>query len=169
MIPPHMRTYDFISRMIVVFLAGLAPLICVIVYGEMTSISAYWGTNLQPLFIITNAATSFYFYTNPAWRLSSLMLLLLTAFSVDLYSTVHNVLAVIFFVSNLYPLYKSNHFKWCFWLYLSSLFIFIFSMLYAELVAIMALCMFHGLKLIKLQKLLKKNNANTHLTVDKAP
>lgn len=166
-----MRTYDFMSRMLVVILAGLAPIVCLLVYGEMESVSAYWKTDLQPLFIITNAATSFYFYSNKnkMWRFSALMLLLLTAFSVELYGSIHNVVAIAFFISNLYPLYKSNHFKWCFWIYLSSLVVFAFSMLYAELIAINALCLFHGLKLIKLQKLQKENDANAHLTIDKTP
>lgn len=171
MIPQHMRTYDFMSRILVVFLAVLAPLICIGVYGELDSVSAYWRTDLQPLFIITNAATSFYFYSNKnkMWRFSALMLLLLTAFSVELYGTFHNIIAVLFFISNLYPLYKSNHFKWVLWIYLSSLVIFAFSMLYAEIVAIDALCIFHVLKLIRLQMLQKENDANAHLTIDKTP
>ena len=44
-------------------MAFIHPLIILLVCGEIISFSAAWKTQLQPLFIITNAATSYFLYS----------------------------------------------------------------------------------------------------------
>jgi hypothetical protein len=137
----------FTLRLLVIFFACVTPIICITFEGYLGSLSSYWETDLQPLFILANATTSYYLFGLPKWRVSACFLLLLTAFSVENYRVVHDVLAIIFFISNLYPLYKTHHFRSIFWIYLSSLLIMPFDMLLAEIVAIWTLCLYHGLVL----------------------
>jgi hypothetical protein len=131
--------------MAVIALAVISPFICLSLYGYLPSISSYWRTGLQPLFIIANATTSYYLYSVKRWRIPALFLLLLTSFSVELYPTFHNILAVGFFISNIIPLLKTNRFKWTIYPYASSLLILPFSMTFAEIIAIISLCIYHAL------------------------
>lgn len=144
---------DYIIRMSVILLAALTPYICILGYGYLASLSLYWQTDIQPLFIIANVTTSYYLYSISKWKLSALMLLLLTAFSIDLYPLIHNILAGGFFILTIIPLLKSKHFRWTLWLYVSAIFFFFWSMLFAEIVAITALCTYHALVLRRIHRL----------------
>jgi len=154
---------SFCIRLLIVLVALLTPYICLLGYGYLSSLSMYWKTEMQPLFIISNTMTAYYFYSMTSWKMSSIFLLLLTAFSIDTYIIVHNIFAIIFFIVNLYPLILTNHFKWCKWIYLSSIIAFPFSTLLAEIIAINALCLYAGLLLfarykVSKQKLIIRDN-----------
>jgi hypothetical protein len=151
----EIRAFEYNSRVAAILLAAISPFICLIAYGYLPSLSSYWNTDLQPLFIIANAITSYYLYSIKPWRMPALMLLFLTAFSVELFPMVHNALAVGFFIMNLYPLYNTNHFKWCIYIYLLSLLVLPWSMTFAEIISIGALCIYHYLLLRKVYKLNK--------------
>ena len=144
--------FEFHIRLFVIILAAITPLILFVTQGHLFSISEYWETSMQPLFIITNAATSYYLYGIKRWRLSALFLLLLTAFSVSLYPNTHNVLAVLFFVVSLFPLYLTKHFRLCFWAYLFSLTVMMFDMMIGESIAVFFLCLHHLLILLKISR-----------------
>ena len=144
-------------RLGVLVLASLSPIICLL-YEYRPSLSSYWNTEMQPLFIIANVLTSYYLYQIKNWRPSALLLLLLTAFSVNLYPYIHNSLAILFFVVNLYPLKMTNHYKWVVWIYVSSIAVLPFNMLGAEIIAIWSLCIHQGLMLRKLNKLNQNKN-----------
>tara|TARA_R110000803_G_C11952123_1_gene317811 strand:+ start:178 stop:648 length:471 start_codon:yes stop_codon:yes gene_type:complete len=148
---------DYQLRMGVVIFAFIAPIIYLL-HGPQISLSSYWNTEMQPLFILANAVTSFYLYQIKNWRPSALVLLLLTAFSLDLYPSIHNGLAILFFIVTLYPLGMTNHYKWIFWMYVGSLGILPFSMLGAEIIAIWALCLHQLLMLRKLYKLSNRDD-----------
>ena len=148
--------YEFHIRFIVICLAALTPLLLLITQGYQPSISTYWRTPMQPLFIISNALTSYYLYNIPKWRISSIFLLLLTAFSVDSYSMFHNILAIGFFVANVFPLYKSKRFKVCFYLYISSCVFIFFNIMVMEIISIVVLCLYHGLLLNRIKSLQSK-------------
>lgn len=147
---------EFQVRAAVIALAFLTPIICLMGYGYMPSLSAYWKTEMQPIFIIANATTSYYLYSMKQWRISAMFLLLLTAFSVEMYGALHNALAIIFFVVNLWPLFTSKHNPWIKWVYLSSLVALPWSMLVSEMIAITALCLHNALLMKKGWQLLKQ-------------
>lgn len=157
-IPPR----DFTIRFSAIALAAIAPFICILSHGIEPSISSYWNTNLQPLFIITNFVTALYFIGMDNWRVSGILLLALTAFSVDLYQALHDITAIIFFLVNLWPLYHSHHYRWVIFIYLASLPVLFFGMLWAEIVAILSLCLHQGLKLRKLY-ILNKSFGNENM------
>ena len=148
---------DYQMRLGVLVLASLSPIICLL-YEYRPSLSSYWNTGMQPLFIIANVLTSYYLYQIKNWRPSSLMLLLLTAFSINLYPILHNGLAILFFIVTLYPLGMTNHYKWIFWMYVGSLGILPFSMLGAEIIAIWALCLHHFFMFRQLYKLSNRDD-----------
>lgn len=148
--------FEFYSRLLVIVLAAITPIILLITQGHFLSLSQYWETDMQPLFIIANATTSYYLYGIKNWRLSALFLLLLTSFSVTLYPNAHNILAVLFFIVSLFPLYVSHYFKFCFWAYLISMPIMIFDMMLGESIAIFFLCLHHLLILFRIHKIESK-------------
>lgn len=143
---------EYQLKVSVLILAAGAPILYLILGGYKPSLSNYWNTEMQPLFIIANAATSFYLYQIKNWRLSALILLLVTAFSVEVYPQTHNILAIVFFIVTLYPLWITHHFKKLFWIYIVSLGVASFSILSAEIIAVWVLCLHHGLVLMKLHK-----------------
>lgn len=159
---PNIPPKEFSLRFGVIFLAAIAPLICILSNGIEPSVSSYWKTDLQPLFILANFFTAFFFLSIKDWRISGGLLILLTAFSIDLYGSLHDTVAIIFFLYNLWPLYFSKINRWIIFLYLTSLPILIlFGMLWAEIIAIEALCLHHGLNLYELYKHSKKHEQKT--------
>ena len=151
-----MTKFDYLLRISVVIFASISPLLCLCISGYEESLSSYWNTETQPMFIISNLITGYYLIGIPKWRLSSCLLLLVTAFSIEYYPNVHNVLAIIFFISCIYPLYKANNYRFCMCIYLISILAVPFSLLVAELIAILSICLFHLLTLNKLYSIQKE-------------
>lgn len=160
MTQPHITKYDYYLRLSVIIFAAISPFICLASYGYLPSLSSYWKTPLQPIFVFANAATAYYLVTLDNWKTSALFLILLTAFSVEYYNNLHNVLAIAFFILTIFPMRKTNNFKFCLKIYLSSLIFVPFSLLAAEIVAILAMCMYHGLSLNRLYTLQKERELN---------
>ncbi len=154
-------TNEYVVRTTVLCLALMTPFICLICYGYMISLSQYWNTPLQPLFILSNVATAHYFFSMPRWRASAILLILLTAFSVTMFGALHNIFAIMFFIVTVIPLAMHNHYRFCLWLYLTALLILPFSMTIAEIIAITVLCLFHALVLRKVYTLNKQRNNET--------
>lgn len=148
---------EYYIRFAVIGLAALTPIIFLLTQGYHQSISTYWRTPMQPLFILSNIFTAYYLYTMPRWKKSALLLLALTAFSIDCCGPLHNLLAVAFFIANMHPLYKTKHFTICFYLYIFSCFIAPFDMMLMETIAIMVLCLYHGLILNRIRVIQSKS------------
>ena len=148
---------DYIIKSISIVIATLYPFFCLFYQGYMSSLSQYWGTNMQPIFVLSNTITVYYLFTLKYWKISAIILCLVTAFSIEYYPNTHNILAVAFFIVNLWPLYKaSNRFKHYKYIYLCSVPMVALSMLYAEMFAISTICIFHMHSLNTIYKLQKK-------------
>jgi len=145
------EAFDFFIKIFVVVLAALLPFILYSTQGYYPSISSYWETPMQPLFIITNASTSYHMYGIKNWRLPAFLLLFLTAFSVTDFALIHNIVAALFFIVCLYPLYVSRHLRFIFWAYLASLPFMLYSMLLGESLAVLSLCLYHLIILVKIK------------------
>lgn len=130
------------------YLAVLLPLVQPFVFigcfGELRSISAYWETAGQPLFIITNAVVSYFLFNTKHWTLPALFLLILTAFSVTLYPLIHNIAAGGFFVSCIYPMARNAKFRPYVSAYLIAGLVAISAPLCGELIAINIICIYHA-------------------------
>jgi len=155
---------DTIFRSIALLLAAAMPLIIPLWQGvDLTlwpSLSSYWRTPAQALFILSNAATAFYFFTQPSWRVPAILLTALTAFSLDFFPNAHNLLAVAFFVSCIAPLWQNAHsvrFKLVYPFVLSALLL-AHSLLLAEIVAIEILVIHQMIKLGRVWQVLIKRN-----------
>lgn len=135
---------DLLFRCIALVVALAQPIIILLYNGVDTiSISSMWGTDLQPLFILTNAMTSYFFFQTKHWIIPSVFLLLLTAFSVNMYPILHNILAVSFFLSVFYPLYKVRD-KMFLILYACSIpFLLLSDFFWMECWAIYIICAYH--------------------------
>ncbi len=140
-----MEKKGFVFRVLVVVLAMLQPIVIVWMYGiHFPSISSTWDTMLQPLFIITNAVTSFFFFSIKRWRIPSFFLLMLTAFSVDFSPVFHNVLATLFFLTCVYPLVYIKRFSYYIFIYVFGLFIWLlFGLFWFEVFNVYVLCVYH--------------------------
>ena len=140
----YKKYLDHFIKIIVILISVIYPFILLSVEGELKSLSQYWNTSLQPLFIVANVMTAYIFLSIENWKLSSFLLILVTAFSIKLYPHSHNVLAVLFFTSCLYPLFKSKRLKFYGYLYLASPIIGLLSgLLYFEIYNIIILCAYH--------------------------
>lgn len=138
-------------KYLAIILAMIQPIIILIDLGNIVSISSVWGTRLQPLFIVTNAITSFFLFNEPKWKLSALCLLLLTAFSVDLFPVLHNWLAGAFFISCFIIMIRIKRYLIYPSLFLCSLlFLFFGNLFWMEFFAIYIICFYH-FKLLKIK------------------
>ncbi len=140
----RMEKSDYAYRLVVVIMGLLQPIIILLVLGEIGSISSSWNTPLQPLFIIVNAMTSYFFFDAHRWRLSSLLLLLLTAFSVVSFPITHNIIATLFFISCIRPIYMLKKFRVYLIFYLIGVPIGIcFGLFWGEFWGAWVLCIYH--------------------------
>jgi hypothetical protein len=157
------KSFDFIRRLFVIVLAILQPFIIYFYCGELSSISQSWETNLQFLFILTNALVSYFFFEIDEWKIPSMFLLLLTAFSVPDHFWLHNIFAILFFLSCLVPLYLTKRFKYYLYIYLLSILFWIFNgFFWMETWGILTLCSYHlHLMLYRYLLLNKRNNEHS--------
>lgn len=145
-----------LARILVVVFVMISPFIMLLLYGPETSLSQYWNTPMQPLFVLANAMTSYYFFLSPKWYIPGAMLLLLTAFSVQYYPEVHNILAFIFFITAAMAMYRAKHMIWYFYLFVLGSLVTIYSLFIGEIIAIEILCVYN------LHLLLYKQNLINH-------
>jgi hypothetical protein len=139
-----MNLDNMVVKLLVIILAITQPLIIFFTLGDVPSISSVWLSYLQPLFIITNAVTSYFLFSTKNWFLPSLFLLLLTAFSVDFSLVLHNIFAVLFFIVSLYSLYGIRRLRWYIIPYiLSGVVLLFFGLFWAEVWAILVICLYH--------------------------
>lgn len=145
----YMKWQEFLVKLIVIIISFVYPFILLSVEGELGSISQYWNTPLQPLFITANVITAYFFFSLENWKLPSYFLVLLTAFSVQLYPITHDIIAVGFFVSCLLPLFRSRRFKFYCYFYLLSIVVgLIWGLLWLEIWGMFILCLYHSHTLI---------------------
>jgi len=148
---------NFIFKLMVIMISIISPLIMVIYDNEIPSLSSYWRTPLQPLFLISNLLTSLILITIPKWKLSGGLLLILTCFSVEYYSSFHDFIATLFFISNLYSLYSIKKYRMFVGIYLTSV-LWYPDILWFEIHAILVLCIYHLFVLISYNKIQNKRN-----------
>lgn len=134
---------DFLIRLFVIIIAIIAPFVYIASEGVLPSISTYWETPMQPMFIIVNASTSYFLFSMERWRIPAILLLFLTAFSVENYPDAHNFFAVCFFLMNIHSLFRSKRTHIPMLIYLCSVFFIFNGILYAEIFAISVLCITH--------------------------
>lgn len=150
---------DLIIRASLVTIALLAPFIYITISGEQESLSAYWRTPVQPMFLLVNVCVSYFFFVTKDWRIPGILLLLLTCIHLDVNKVVHNIFAVSFFVSTAYVIHKAKRYSWLSILLTCSTFFLFKSILWAEIPAIVIICVYHGLLLIEWGKtLIKRKN-----------
>jgi len=147
---------DYYLRIGVIIFTLISP-IFYLLSGIKPSLSSYWLSDLQPIFILTNATTSYYLFSLKHWKMSAGFLLLLTAFSIQYYPMIHNILAGLFFISCLVPLYKNIFFGMKYFysmlILLPTLFI---SIMLFETLSIILLCVYHTTILNRFYKSQKK-------------
>ncbi len=150
------KKYDFYLKLVVILISISQPFILIATQGWMWSISSYWTTPLQPLFIFVNAGTSYDFLKNEKWQASGIFLLLLTAFSVEQYKIVHNIFAAGFFLSCLYPMMYLKRFRFLGFLYLLSVPLFpLIGMLFFEIYCVLIVGIYHLCILLYMEYLSK--------------
>jgi hypothetical protein len=153
------KKYDFVLKLAVILISISQPFILMLTQGFLWSISSYWNTPLQPLFIVVNAGTSYYFLHSEKWQVPAIFLLLLTAFSVEQYKLVHNIFAAGFFLSCIYPMLHIKRFRALGFLYLLSIPLFpLIGMLFFEIYCILIIGIYHLCILLYVEYLERNRN-----------
>jgi hypothetical protein len=138
-----MNRWDMFERLFASFLAVLQPFIIYVLYGDNHAISRSWETPLQPMFIITNALVSFFFFKLEKWRIPATLLLLLTAFPVCDYFVLHNILAISFFIFSGVSLWSIKKFRFYLGIFLLSALFLFDGLFWAETWGIITLVFYH--------------------------
>ena len=148
-------------KFMVIFLAALSPFIYILVCGQKISLSSYWETEMQPMFIFVNASTSYYLFSIKNWWIPSFLLMMITAFSVTQFFWTHNIFAIAFFIFSGVSLVRSK-IKWYIFPYLCSVIPLIFgNILWSEIIGILTICVFHLNRYIKYNNI--QTNRNHHI------
>lgn len=142
----------FYLKVIAIILAMVQPFILMSCFGELNSLSAYWDTSGQPLFIITNATTSYFLFSTKSWQVPALCLLGVTAFPFSEYHILHNVLAITFFAVALIPMIRLARFRYYLIPYMVGVCIVPQNLFYGEIVCIVTICLYHMHILLHIKK-----------------
>ena len=148
----------FYLRIFIIILALIQCPLLMGLEGIKESLSSYWNTQFQPLFLLINFTTCYFLISIPKWRFQSICLLLLTIFPVFNFPTVHNLMALSFFLSSFYPLSTDSRFSFYSIPYLFAIPLALHSLLYGEILAITILCCYHANVLCYKQYLLNKHD-----------
>ena len=136
-------------KFFVMTLSMVSPFIYMWISGHQDSISGYWETSIQPLFIFVNASTSYYLFSIKNWWIPAFFLMLLTSFSVTNFFVVHHIFAIAFFFFCGVSILKSK-IKIYILPYLLSLIPLAFgSLIWAEIMGILTICLFHIHRYVK--------------------
>ena len=144
---------EFHVKIFAVFFAVVTPFIMVTSGEVLGSISQYWDTQYQPLFIISNIICSYFFFSLKTWKLPSLFLVLVVGFNHYQFNAIHNIFAICFYFSCLHSLYKNKRFVLYRFLFLLSIVIYPYSIILGEIVSIVILCLHHLRVLLYKEKL----------------
>lgn len=136
-------------KFFVMTLSMVSPFIYMGVSGHQVSISSYWETPMQPLFIFVNASTSYYLFSIKNWWIPAFFLMLLTSFSVTNFFIVHNIFAISFFFFCGISILKSKIKIYIFPYLLSLIPLFFGSLIWAEIMGILTVCLFHFHRYVK--------------------
>jgi len=158
---------EFNIKLIVIFISAIYPFTMIYGCGLLDSISQYWNTPFQPLFIISNILCSYFFFTLPNWRIPSFFLLLLTSFSCEQFRIPHNVLAICFYFACLYSLFKNKRLKFYRVLYILSIPFYFYSIILGEIIGVLTLCSFH-LQIVVYKEKLRKLKINVVREIEDA-
>ena len=154
---------EFYVKLTAIGLAVISPFIMIINNGIMGSLSQYWGTPFQPLFITSNIICSYFFFSLKKWRIPSFFLMLLTGFNCYQYQDLHNIFALCFYFACLYSLFLNRRFHIFKILFILSVFLYPYSILLGEITSIVILCLFHLKILIYKEKLEKRKRKGNYL------
>lgn len=132
----------------------------VLFYPDMKSLSAFWETPFVSLFIIMNVVTGVFFFTLENWRIPAILLIAVTAFPVTFFGPLHNILAVLFFIAAGYAVLISKRFNWLSIFFVFAILLSVRSLLWGEILAIWIISIFHGLVLLKREKINKERIDN---------
>lgn len=150
---------EFALRICVVLLTMLAPFLYLGFHGYELSVSTYWNSEWRPLYIISNAATSYFLFSLSNWKIPATFLMLLTAFAVDQYMFMHNFFAGCFFVFSFFCLLFSKRFKWYWKIYIVCSFIALINLLLGEILVIELIAMYH-LQMLMHKKIIEKRRSH---------
>ena len=143
----------FYLKIFAIVISLLTPWICWYIEGPMKALSSYWYSDTWLLFLLTNTITAYYFLTLPGWRISAFFLISLTVFPCEDYVILHDVLAILFFILNAKPITQNKRLYGYFIPYVLSFSVLLFSLFWAEVLAITVLCLYHGHSLVLLKRL----------------
>lgn len=163
-----MNNYGYTWRIIIIIFSMLYPFLCLLLAGYSKSLSSYWSTPVEPIFIIANLLVSYYFFETKNWKIPAVLLMLVTAFNNILYPDIHNIFAVCFFLASFISLFNSKRYIVIKLLYLAGAIIMTMDLLVGEIICIISIGLYHTFKLNKLNKLITmKKSAVISNTKDK--
>ena len=143
----HHITYYL--KMLVITLALITPMIVFYYCPKLESFSACWNTDFKTIFVVSNILTSLLFSITTKWRLSALFLILLTFTPVTKYQITHNIIAITFFLYNVYPMISFKRYNFFLLFYVFSL-MWLPNLFLTEIHAISVLCIYHAVIISKI-------------------
>ncbi len=152
-----MRSYGYYWRLSTIVGCCLYPILCVLIDGYEISLSKYFHTSVQPLYLLCNIATVYYFLQLKDWSIPGVLLLFLTIFSVDKYMMLHNIFAVAFFLSVFYALTRSKRYTYLKYIFMIGLVCCAYSLLLGEIICIFTASLHHYLFLLKFKTIKEYN------------
>ena len=149
---------EFHVKILAIFFALITPFIMVTSGDTLGSISQYWSTQYQPLFIVSNIICSYFFFSLKNWKIPSIFLVLVTAFNHYQFNFFHNIFAVGFYFACLYSLFQNKRFIIYRILFILTVPLYFYSIIIGEITSIIILCAHHLRVLLYKESLIKKKN-----------
>ena len=146
------------ARIMICILSVLMPFVLWVSTGtKLDSLSEYFYTPMGPFFVAILTLTCYLMFTLPKWIPSAILLIVVIMFPNREFPMVHNIAAVLFFITSALAILFEGRYAFLGWLMLVFSPIAIFDLFYAELVMILCVSSYHLKTLLLVRTLLKKN------------
>ena len=144
------------ARIMICILSVLMPIILWVSTGtRLTSLSEYFYTPMGPFFVGILTLTCYLMFTMPKWIPSAILLAIVIMFPNHEYGTVHNIAAVLFFITSALAILFEGRYPIGGWVMLAISPIAIFDLFYAETLMIICVSTYHLKILFIIRKRLK--------------
>ncbi len=146
------------ARIMICILSMLMPMILWMSTGiKLESLSEYFYTPMGPFFVAILTLTCYLLFTMPKWIPSAVLLSCVIMFPNREFPVIHNVTAVLFFITSAIAILFENRYIFVGWLMLIFSPIAIFDLFFTEVVMIACVSSYHLKKLLIIKRLLKTN------------
>ena len=147
------------ARIMICIISFLMPFILLVTTGtKLPSLSEYFYTPMGPFFVSVLALTCYLMFTIPKWIPSAILLGLVIMLPNREFETLHNVIAIAFFITSALAILSEKRFRIIGWVMILISSIALIDLFIVETLMISCIATYHLKMLFAIKNMIKRNS-----------